>query len=636
MIEPLYDDPVKVDSNKERTTRIILDRYESRRRNVDRRRDKWDNWYASYRSWMKTDPDSPFRSQLFVPMTFSHIESHLPRIASARPKLEVWGREPGDALRAAAQRALINSHWDRVRMDLKLVDYTKAAFIYGIAFWKVGWRRSKRMRLKRVPNLVPVLQPSLEDPYASVMVADPQNPTRLEEVEVIDYDGPTVDLMDPGDVFPSDGAWDEDSSSVILRHKTTWQELKDQIKPDGSPLYDGEAMRKLEERLKDSNILWERREDRPSRTLVDSANDTLAEVDPFKREFHLLEEWFPDKVRTIVEEAPDLDPIRNESNPYGMVPGCKFTPIPLPNEWYGISFVEALFSIQSTSNYLTNGMLDHLFQTVHAMHTVRRGSGIQQSQIKYRGGGTIQVVEHDDIRPMATIPLDFTHYREVDFLRNLAQEVSGSTDIYRGIGSTGDTATESSILAQAAASRIGLVFQILSAQPLHRLGKLWIRMNELYLDRPQTIRVLGEQFLNDEIDQQMGIQVDPSGGFSRIQVTPEMLALGSDEELDLLIDVAQTEPATRQFKLQRSQMMLQTLGPRVPPGSPIDDEIMEQALSGLGNDHPERTVAKQKAWMQQMMQAQAQAEQQPDPTGGGAAGELAVEASADAPRGDEF
>jgi hypothetical protein len=163
------------------------------------------------------------------------------------------------------------------------------------------------------------------------------------------------------------------------------------------------------------------------------------------------------------------------------------------------------------------------------------------------------------------------------------------------------------------------MFQILSAQSLHRLGKLWIRYNELYMNQERRLRILGTEFQDD-------------GGM--VTVTPEDLASGTEEELDLIIDVAQTEPGTRQFKLQRATNALQILGERLPPGSPIDNKLMAAVLEGLGHEHADRIVGEQAQWIAGMQQQAAAAEQ--GVRGQTQADQLAIDQSADAPRGDQL
>jgi len=272
--------------------------------------------------------------------------------------------------------------------------------------------------------------------------------------------------------------------------------------------------------------------------------------------------------------------------------------------------------------------MDHVMQTVHAMHTVRKASGLRPTDIRFRPGGFIGVNQHDDIAPMQPTQLGFTHYREAEFLDGLAQKTSGSTDIYRGIGANaGATATESSILAQSSSSRVGLMFQILSQQSLHRLGKLWIRMNELHMDRARMLRITGPEMMEPEINPQTGQPEQPRS----FLVTPEELQSGGEEELDLIIDVSQTEPGTRQFKLQRAQQLIQTLAPFVAPGGPIFQKMVKGALEGLGEDNVDQILGEEEQFIQQQQAQAAQAEA----AGSGAsdAQNLAINASQDAPSG---
>jgi len=616
-----YDNPLKV-APKKRAARIVIDRYETAKRENDQRKPQLDDWYAAYRSYYKHDKATPFRSKLYIPTTYEHLESHLPRLAAARPRIEIWGRGPEDDARARAHRALAFYYWDSLRMDMALVNYGKSALIFGTSWWKVDWRRKTRTRKRKVMEQVPAFEV-----FGLRMGAREQLVEREVEVRVID--SPTVTLMDPDKVYFDADGYDEETAGWIIEESVmTLNELEEAIKTDGSPLYDEAVLAKLRERAKSGNPVDSLVDDSSARKddlLTGGARSARPEVDPFKIQYTVLTEWTDDNVRAVIREDETLDPIRNERNELGMKPFVKFTPIPLPNEMNGISMAETLHSIQYSQNILNNARMDHVVQNVHAMHTVRKASGIQPSQLRYRPGGTIGVVNHDDIKAMEQSPLDFTSYREAEYLDGLAQKVSGSTDIYRGIGAnSGSTATESSILSQSAASRVGLMFQILSAQSLHRLGKLWIRMSELYMDRPRMLRITGPELLSEEVDPNTG---QPAQSFL---VTPEELSQGSEEELDLIIDVSQTEPGTRQFKLQRAQQLIQTVAPFVAPGGPIFNRMVKGALEGLGEENADMILGEERQFIQQQQQAAAQAEAQAAGAGQSDGQNLAIQASADA------
>ena len=628
---------------KDDARRVVFDHFDDAKKGVRSRAAAWEDFYAAYRSHQKVDKTSPFRSKLFVPMTKSHIDSHRPRLAAARPRIEIWGRGDEDAGRARAHRALSFFFWDQLRMDMRGVDFITSALIYGTSFWRVGYRRSTRERLKRT-----MVQPEVSGINgmlinAGLMPAPPPQ-AQLVPHQVRIWDGPTVDLLEPTDVYPCPGFSGLDGIPyVILRSRISIEELEEAVGLDGQKLYKQEVVAKLRKKAEDEDnpIDLSGVEQRPPREgLFDRHPKELA--DPHRKEFHILEHWSDDKIVVVVEEFQDLEPVRNEVNQIGMIPVVRYTPDPLPNEFYGNSMVESLFSLQYSANILTNGRLDHLVQSVHAMNKIRRGSGIQPSQLRYRPGGNVLVTDTNDISPLETARLDFTHYREMEFLEKQAQDVSGSSEIYRGIGdNTGSTATESNILAQSAASRVGLMFQIYSSQSLNRLGRLWVRFNDLYMDAPRRLRILGDDFMEPVIGQDGQPAIGPDGQPQRrpvndILVTPEQLASGSEDELDLVIDVASTEPGTRQFKLQRTMNAYQALGQRVPPGSPIDNKLMEGILEGTGDDNAKRTVDEQNRWLQAMQAAQQQAEQQAIQGQRSPGQELAVEASSAAGRGDQL
>ncbi|MHC4230969.1 MAG: hypothetical protein ACYSW0_26340, partial [Planctomycetota bacterium] len=65
-----------------------------------------DEWYKAYRSVIEIDDDD-IRSNVSVPLIFSHIEAYLPRLVANKPRVEVWGRGPEDSRRAALHRAHI-------------------------------------------------------------------------------------------------------------------------------------------------------------------------------------------------------------------------------------------------------------------------------------------------------------------------------------------------------------------------------------------------------------------------------------------------------------------------------------------------------------------------------------------------
>jgi hypothetical protein len=333
----------------------------------------------------------------------------------------------------------------------------------------------------------------------------------------------------------------------------------------------------------------------------------------------LLTQTFAGKKVTIVKEAPDLPPLRNRVNPYGMINFTKFTPIPDPaHNFYGISLAEMMFSLNLELTTLHNARMDHVLGAIHPMFSVIRGSGVNPHAIRWRPWGHYEVDDHTDIQPVVLPEMKVAAYREGAEIDAWLQKVGASNpQMAFNDPRAGDaTATEASLNFRASGSRAGLMYHLLSYQPLERLGWLWVKCSEMYKSMPQVVRITGRQQGPQLQQQQLGpAEIEPGV----VQVDPSALARGFNQEPDLIMDVGQEEPETRQFRLQRAINALQTAGqiPVEAYANPIIQRIAVQMLQGLGDEFAHETVSQlaqgvmvQQQRAQQIAQNQAQTEGQ--------------------------
>lgn len=331
-----------------------------------------------------------------------------------------------------------------------------------------------------------------------------------------------------------------------------------------------------------------------------------------KRQYTVLERWTDEKVTVSIKEFPHLKPIRNEYHEYGMKPFARYTPIPVPKEINGISVPQAGWSINIETNALHNARMDSLQMQTHQFWWIPRGSGINPRNLHVKPGG-YAFTNGPTPEALDTKPLPPGTYRESDYLRRMGQDAMGATDTFRGLASqdTGGTATEASLLAQASASRAGLMFQILDVQCLNRIGRLFIRINELHFER-KMVRLTGEV---PGLEQQ-GLQSVIQGGNTFVQVSPEELTSKHGTDLDLKISVAESQPETRQFLLKRSIEGLGVLGQiGLPFTDPIYESLLTQMMAGLGEDNPEAIAARGRQIREKAVQAEQQQAAGPDGVG---------------------
>jgi hypothetical protein len=474
--------------------------------------------------------------------------------------------------------------------------------------------------------------------------------TGKELEDVVTWDGPDVELMDLDDIYPDPDGWDVDSCDYIIQRRvTSIREMEASLAADEG-VYIESAVNELKERTKAGNS---KGTDMRGQELKTKRKEDMGDVtqyeDPYKREIHELIYYTDAKIVSIIEEDLSLPPVQKHYNKEGSKPFIRFTPIPMPKEFYGLSLIEVLFGLNVELNVLHGARMDNLLYAAHKMFKVLRTSGINPYEMDFVPGGAVVVDHMSDIEEMRTQPLDFSLYRETQELEKWDQRAGGATNTFVGMDAGGGgTATESANMMKSSGSRVGLIFQIMSEQALVPLAKKWLRIAEIYITEPVDIRVppdpnqmpnpglnpggdvpgrgnpLGALFGGElEAPQvpagpqvlgplgamigggQPPAQEQPDAGFDRI--FPETFASRSGKDLGVKISVNATEPQTRQFKVQESMMALQTFGGL---GMPMQHPMMEEVLITLADafhiENPKVKIAQGRAIIEQQQAFQAQ------------------------------
>jgi len=578
---------------KDEQAAIVWEHYERGKDVIESMRDKWDEWYKAYRSYFEM-PEDFSTSELAIPMIFSDVEAYMPRLAANKPEIFVGPRSEDDRDRAGKHRVLITYQWDALKLSIELVDYVKAAKIYGTSIWKVGHRKDVRNRMTRTVDQEEITLLSGYFPTGEFKETD-----KVEMQPMTVWDGPYVEQCDLDEIIPDPDGWSVDSCEWIIHERDqNIQNVIASLEADEG-IYDEPAVRKLIEWMKKGN-----QKDKDTQTLEESRKETFGDmvvgIDSNKREFTEIECWYDGKVVSIVKENPKLDPIQYRANPLGLKPFIKFCPIPLPKEFYGISLVEILFSLAIELNILHSARLDNLLYAAHRMFKILRTSNLNPNQLRFRPGGALYVDDMRDIEELQTAPLDFSLYRESDELQRWEQKAGGATDTFAGLSSqlTGGTATEANLLAEASGTRAGLMFKLLSEGALHDLGKMFILLNEIYMSEEQQLRVTGDMFTEDAFE----------------TVAPEDLANRTGLDLDFTIDVASAEPGNRGAKLQRANGALSTFGNM---GMPLDHPLMERTMldlaEGFGFDNAQFLITEGRKIIEAQRAAELAAQQSQAP-----------------------
>ena len=593
MKEPnLVDNPFEISSQIHKESRIVFEQFDySFRQVVQPNLDKFQAGYEAYRSYVE---ESDVASGIFRPSIFASIESILPRLAANQPRIEVWGREPADELRAAANRQLLFYDWDVMKMILKSIAWAKSALIYGIGWVKVYHRKERHSRLVRVPTDVANNILGFQIPaFGSSGIG-----RRLSRVRapVTVYDDPEMLVLDPDEVFPDPDARDLDTLDWVIHRFPTNIHTLEAAEYDGKPLYKKRILSRLKKSIHNLNpIEFGRYESlrRRRADTFDTGGTREYTSDPTKQQVHVLEKITNGKIISVIEEFPQLPPIAMIPNDYGMINLSGYTPTLLPGEIAGLSHPEILYSLAMETNTLASARMDSTLQQVYPMHEIDANAGINPDDITWRPRGWYYSNVPNGVRQVAPPRLDFTPYREMDDLRMWMQLAGGDTDIFRGLSSnlTGGTATEASLLFEASGSRVGLMFQIFGLQALNRLGRILIRINEGTISNTRKLRILGEDFSDifpSNRVQRTGSENNPRETYLTIE--PEDLYSRTGLDLDLKIDIAANEPATRQARFNQAMLALQTLGNILPGNHPFMEENIANLGRGMGFERADKLV----------------------------------------------
>ena len=601
------DIPQQLDDER----RILFDQY---RRSKDQwvtelRREKWNEFYDLYRMVSESDYDTadPIYSDLVHPMIHYSVQSIEPKLMQNKPRVEVTPRGEEDLARVASHRALQTYWWDALRMPLRWGHFSKYSLIYGTAWHKGCWHREFRDRIVRQKQRTGLFANGvlLPDSFENQVTKTKQR------VEI--YNAPKVQLWDIDKVFPDDGASEvQDCEYIIFEGVTDLAFLENAVGMDGEPLYRQSAVAKLKKRIMGANPKEE--DDATSLESHRKRNygaENQPMKDPYLRQLTLLEKNTHGKVVTCIKEFEDFEPVGLWDNPYGRILAQKSSPVPLPNEMYGMGVPEVMYSVGLEATTLHNITIDNLIGSMHQMVSILDGRGLNPDDLRWRPFGWVMVEDHDDFQYRPAPEIKGSSYRERSENRFLGQLASGSTDILQGVetGLSGGTATTGSLVFQNSLSRIGTMFQYQSLEALNPLGQDFISLAEVHVDDSYPIPLAdasGAVDLSEQENQalaQFGAQ--PQNGFLAVQ--PEVLLSGTGVDLDVRYDVSASEPATKDFLLQQATATVQSLGPFLTMDHPIMERALKNIALALGETRPDVLVQMGRSVIEKQQQLAAQA-----------------------------
>jgi hypothetical protein len=314
---------------------------------------KWDRFYKMYRGVLE-ETNYPWQSNVWVPVSFSTVETVVPRLVSNRPQI------------------------DKMGMNVILPEAVKEMCIYGTTILKVFW-------LKKEGN---IFQKEMVDENM------PEIGTVTTDKEGIIYNGPKCEVVDLYDFFIDPRATTIDEAEwVIHRTVRSYEYIMGMAK---------EGKYKNTQLLKDSSSFASNDDQKSERrsAIGLSLPDTMKNQNLVE----LLECWWDDRIVTIANRSIV---IREDKNPYkhGKKPFVACVDQKVPHEFYGTGELEPIETLQYELNDRRNQRMDNVTLVLNRMWKVVNGMGVDEDELVSGAGGVVHMDNSGavDVFPMQDV-----------------------------------------------------------------------------------------------------------------------------------------------------------------------------------------------------------------------------------------
>ena len=446
--------------------KVITD-FETARLSRSPYEERWLRWYKLYRSYTEKKDTG---ANLFIPYTFSIVETVLPRLIAT-----IFASRPYIGVLPVNQTSVETAKMHELLLDYQLTQrintievasmWIKEALMYGTSFLKTMWRYETRW----------IKQPSSSMNLFGVPVGN-----ELEEIETVIYDDPDVVHVDLWDLFIDPEATSiDDAEYVIHRVYRTKEYLKKQA---AAGLYTNLEGIESTYTTSDSEISADERLGAVGLSRTKKQDDRI----------ELLEYWTDDRVIVVANRSQI---IRNEENPYWHCkkPFIRIVDHLVPHELYGIGEIEPIEYLQYELNDTRNQRMDNVNLIINRMWKVLSNSEINPEQLVSRPGGVIVVDDMAEIEPLPVEDVTASAYAEEVEIKRDIDRTMGVYNYARGeTTDRRETATTASILSNAANERFEMKVRLMEDMGLRRLGLMLIQLNQQYIDRERVIRIVGE------------------------------------------------------------------------------------------------------------------------------------------------
>lgn len=587
--------PGYLPTQEEKDVLQLVDSLYSKAKKYRKRYDqKWIDFYKMFRGrqWKEVRPS--YRHSEVLNLIFEALQSMIPILTDAKPKLEFLPTKPEMYELADILTKVAANDWEHNNWLQTLVEILYDGHFYGDGFAYVGFnpkaemglgcvefesqdnfyvfpdpqarningKRTKHFIVAEPVDITEVKKEYKENPNAKFISADVVDFQQADKADI--YQVMFKSPLDSKLIVEGPSGYDSIAKNQTLKVTVYFkdddfeEQAKLEIDKDGAPVLDenGEEKKSFEQVLKYPN----------GRKIVVAGGVLLC------------------------NGGMDFDD--------GQFPFVQYRNYILPREFWSIGDVENLDSPQKTINKIISFSLDVLTLMGNPIYIVDDTSGVDTDNLFNKPGLVIEKSQGSEVRRESGVELPSYVLPLLDRFRNFFNGVSGQTDLSKGI-EPGNVTAASAIedLQQAQQTRLRQKSRNIDAL-LQDFGKLYLSRVFQFYSVPRIVRVTG----NQTADQYFYFHVEKLEGkmFANI-VTPggqgkKVEILG---DFDVRVSTGSSLPFEKGNKTEQSLKLFQL-------GIIDDEEVLKNA------DYPnyEQVLQRVQQKKQAMQQAQMQMAQE--------------------------
>lgn len=446
------------------------------------------------------------RASNSYPLCAQHVRAILDMVMPALfPEWPPFDIEPNEGTPRQVARAwetILGFQLRQVGFKPQLRLIVKDAEIFGTGIGKYGWETFSRNRTtyrrKQQPTKISSKIPGQPDKTIDTVESD--------DVEAVDYtekvSKPFFNRCEVNHVLVAPGLREPDirkASYVVHRDYLTIRDLNNLRDFEGYNIPEEDALKALAappvEQAGSSAIEAEATSfpaqgHRPLPRYMDESED------PLEHKLEVLEWWSDTRVIVVLQRKVT---IRNEDNPFGVIPFVSCFWDDIPGTFYGFGIPRRIGSTQTHVQGLRNLRLDDINLNLQNVWLEKQGTNLTGQPLKFYPGARLKVSDPKGIVPMIKQPVLIEAYKEEAALAADAEKTTGANEQMvqgampaSGRSSLGRTATGAGIMGGASSSRIQGFVDVIAEQVLMPVLYAFLHMDREYMPPKMMRKIIGE------------------------------------------------------------------------------------------------------------------------------------------------